>query len=177
MNDLMIDESPIAPNINTTELSEMSEGMSRLLAMGSSPLKSPAKLKEKAQQFSPGTNLDGKGESHWVYPEEDGKYILPRPQPEAPTAATRESADVNEFESILGFERAPGYCESAAPQRPQRKGEGRVYTSNIASIVNSAFSVYGREGMNTIYKTSEKPRGRFPRDVFKVSCKARHMIP
>eukprot|EP00826_Nyctotherus_ovalis_P066331 TRINITY_DN9796_c0_g1_i11.p2 TRINITY_DN9796_c0_g1~~TRINITY_DN9796_c0_g1_i11.p2 ORF type:complete len:167 (-),score=35.03 TRINITY_DN9796_c0_g1_i11:285-785(-) len=155
----------------------MSEGMNRLLGMENSPLRSPTKPKAKALLSSPGTNLDGKGESRWVYPEEDGKYALPRHFPEAPTAATGESADGYEFENILNIERAHRYPESAVPQRPQCKNEGRVYTSNIASIVNSAFSVYGREGMNTIYKTSDKPKARFPRDVFKVSCKTKHMVP
>jgi len=130
---------------------------------------------------SPGTNLDGKGESHWVYPQEDGKYIIPEPV-EVPTAASRESVNVNEFESILShLENTPKSMKLMFPARPFVQGEykeGRVYTSNIASIVNSAFSVYPKkEVVKTIYQTFERPRAKFPRDVFKASFKSKHMVP
>jgi hypothetical protein len=125
------------------------------------------------------TNLDRKGESHWVYPEENGKYIIPQPV-EVPTAASRESVDANEFESIpnqLGS--TPKSVKSVFPRRQFVKGEYKeVYTSNIASIVNSAFSVYPKKKVvKTIYQTSDKPRAKFPRDVFKASFKSKHMIP
>lgn len=178
MQDFLSDESPIVPNRNMVELGDLS-GMKSILELEHTPVR---RYKEKAINPSPGTNLDGRGESHWVYPEEDGKYIIPQPI-EVPTAATGESADVNEFESLLNhLENTPKTIKSMFPCRglgqDDNYKEERVYTSNIASIVNSAFSVYPKkEVVKTVYKTTDKPRNKFPRDVFKANFKSKHMIP